>query len=460
MNVARSRDLDYELGIPRGELHGVPVLLKDVFNTDDSHDTTAGSFALIGARLGTEATLVHKLRAAGAIILGTTNLSQWANFRSDSMPEGWSTVGGQCLGPYADRQNPAGSSSGSAVAARLALAAACIGTENNGSITSPASRACCVGFKPTVGLVSRAGAWPANVYQDCPGPLARSVEDVAQIMNIISGRDERDSLTDSIPSDFEPLPTEDSGIGIPRALIRTSIEDPEIVARFEQVLEQLRENGADIVDDVEYPSWTPEFSSKTLGFVWAQLGKSMNEYFEALQVNPQKIHSIDDLLLFMKSCPQEKLKEYGTTRFAKAKESPSIAHEAFLARFAKGSEISTILEQHNCGAILIPAGCRNPADLRQCPVMSLPMGFYSAEREMSIDKHGMALKGPKIPFGLLMIGKKWSDAKLLRLAAAYEKMIEEWKVSQDQPTFMPATELRDVLKTRLEKVCMIQGFAL
>jgi hypothetical protein len=123
----------------------------------------------------------------------------------------------------------------------------------------------------------------------------------------------------------------------------------------------------------------------------------MNEYFEALQVNPQKIHSIDDLFLFMNSCPQEKLEEYGATRLMKAKESLPSAHEAFSERFTKGSEIAIVLEQQNCDALLIPAGCRNPADLGQCPVMSLPMGFYSVTKELSFDKHGMTLKGPNIP---------------------------------------------------------------
>ncbi|KAI1751938.1 putative amidase [Xylaria castorea] len=464
MDVARICDSDYELGNPRGELHGVPILLKDLFNTDDSHDTTAGSLALVGARLGIEATLVRKLRTAGAIILGTTNLSQWANFRSDGMPEGWSAVGGQCLGPYAERQNPAGSSSGSAVAARLALAAACIGTENNGSITSPTSRACCIGYKPSVGLVSRTGAWPANVYQDCPGPLTRSVEDAARIVNVISGRDVADPLTDSIPCDFKHLPVGDSNtshlkgarFAIPRSVIRSSVQDSEILTRFEQILDQLREHGAEVVDNVEYPSWTPAFSSETLNFVWSQLGKSMDEYFRTLKVNPHNVRSIDDLLTFMGSCPQEELSRYGASRLIKAKESPSLGHEAFSARLAKGSEIATILEQHNCDAILIPVGCRNPADLGQCPVMSLPMGFYSSERELSTDKHGMTLKGPNIPFGMLMIGKKWSDHKLVVLAAAYEKMIQEWRETMDQPVFLPTTELRDVLRKKLKKQFMSQ----
>lgn len=205
---------------------------------------------------------------------------------------------------------------------------------------------------------------------------------------------------------------------VPRSMIKQTVQEPEILERFDAVLDMLHQNGACIVDEVEYPSWTPEFSDRTIPFVWAQLKQcksntkisnkkcsntdyiraGMDSYFDKLEVNPANIKSMDDLLVFMQSQPKEKMAEFGAARFEKAQNETSIDFEdAFAQRLSKGSEVSAILDTHKCDALLMPVGCRNPADLGQCPIMSLPMGYYSAEKEPTLDKYGMTLTGPNVP---------------------------------------------------------------
>ena len=193
--IARELDRERAGKGPRGPLHGIPVLIKDNIDTADRMETTAGSLALVGARPQRDAFIVRRLRAAGAVILGKTNLSEWANFRSTHSTSGWSGRGGQTRNPYALDRNPSGSSSGSAVAVSANLVAVAVGTETDGSIVSPSSVCGIVGLKPTVGLVSRSGIVPIAHSQDTAGPMARTVADAALLLNVLAGPDPDDPAT-------------------------------------------------------------------------------------------------------------------------------------------------------------------------------------------------------------------------------------------------------------------------
>jgi amidase len=193
--IADALDAERAAGQVRGPLHGIPILLKDNIDTADGMETTAGSLALLGNRPAQDATIAARLRAAGAILLGKANMSEWANFRSTRSSSGWSGRGRQCRNPYSLDRTPGGSSSGSGVAPAASLCAAAIGTETNGSIVSPAAASGLVGIKPTVGLASRAGIIPISHTQDTPGPLARTVTDAAIVLGALTGLDPRDEAT-------------------------------------------------------------------------------------------------------------------------------------------------------------------------------------------------------------------------------------------------------------------------
>ncbi|KAL1855192.1 hypothetical protein VTK73DRAFT_8628 [Phialemonium thermophilum] len=200
LDIAAQLDAERAAGHTRGPLHGIPILVKDNIATCDKMNNTAGSYALLGAKVPRDSPTVAKLRAAGAVILGKTNLSQWAQYRSNNGTSGWSSVGGQVYGPYYPHEDPYGSSSGSGVASALGLAFASLGTETHGSIVMPSNRAHCVGIKPSVGLTSRYLVVPISLHQDTVGPIARSVRDAATVLSVIAGADEYDSYTSAIPN--------------------------------------------------------------------------------------------------------------------------------------------------------------------------------------------------------------------------------------------------------------------
>jgi amidase len=201
--IADERDAERRGGRMRGPLHGIPILIKDNIATADRMETTAGSLALVGAKPPRDAHLVTRLREAGAVILGKTNLSEWANFRGNSSTSGWSARGGQTRNPHALDRNPSGSSSGSAAAVSANLCVAAVGTETNGSIVSPSSVCGIVGVKPTVGLVSRSGIIPIAASMDTAGPMTRTVRDAAILLQVLAGRDERDPATAGTPGELD-----------------------------------------------------------------------------------------------------------------------------------------------------------------------------------------------------------------------------------------------------------------
>ena len=263
--IARELDRERKEKGPRGPLHGIPVLIKDNIDTADKMETTAGSLALLGSKPAKDAFVVERLREAGAVILGKTNLSEWANFRSSRSTSGWSGRGGQTKNPYALDRNPSGSSSGTAAAVSANLVAVGIGTETDGSIVSPSS--CCglVGLKPTVGLVSRSGIVPIAHSQDTAGPMARTVADAATLLGAMAGPDPGDPATQT---ERRPLVPGLSGIPQARRAARGAHRRPaghglQLLVKtldpiLQNVVEAMKREGAEIVDPVEFPNARPD----------------------------------------------------------------------------------------------------------------------------------------------------------------------------------------------------------
>ncbi|KAG8684810.1 hypothetical protein FRC11_011567, partial [Ceratobasidium sp. 423] len=262
---ARTLDEERKSSGKRSALHGIPILVKDSIATlaSEGMNTTAGSYALLGSVVRDEATVVAKLRKAGAIILGKTNLCEWSHARGD-LPNGWSARGGQTTNPYHPGSDPCGSSSGSAVAMAIGLAAGSLGAETDGSIICPASYNNVVGVKPTVGLTSRAGVIAMSIHQDTIGPITRSVADAATILTIIVGRDERDNFTSTAPVSIpdytqflDPHAIWGKRFGVPRRVFMNETlmkNHPSVNVEFDKALEKVKKLGGVVVDPADFPS--------------------------------------------------------------------------------------------------------------------------------------------------------------------------------------------------------------
>ena len=297
----------------RGPLHGIPILLKDNVATCDRLNTTAGSYALLGARPMYEATVSRKLRAAGAIILGKATMGEWAQFRSSiaSSSHGWSAYGGQTLGAFYPQQDPHGSSSGSAVAASVGLAAGALATETCGSIVNPAEKNNLVGIKPTVGLTSRYMVIPISSRQDSVGPVARTVKDAAYILSVLAGRDKHDNWTSAQPFDRPPdyvtackfSALKGARLGVPRNGINYFLNNSTgpIMAGFENALGVLEQAGAYIEREANFNSFdVPAFSRNSSIVLDTDFRSGLSDYLSKLASNPHGLHDLEDLIRFTK----------------------------------------------------------------------------------------------------------------------------------------------------------------
>ncbi|MFI5213168.1 MAG: amidase family protein, partial [Gemmatimonadales bacterium] len=300
--IADRMDAERRAGRVRGPLHGIPVLIKDNIATLDQMETTAGSLALLGVRPPKDSTVAQRLREAGAVILGKTNLSEWANFRSSRSTSGWSARGGQTHNPYATDRTPSGSSSGSAVAASASSCAVAVGTETSGSIVSPSSACGCVGIKPTVGLVSRAGIIPISHSQDTAGPIARTVADAAALLTVLSGADPMDEATAEAGQhaidlaralDSDGLRGARIGVLRPAATAGAGNIDARILALYEAAIAVLGQRGADLVDPV-----TITVQLQNGGDLLQYEFKADIERYLAEWAPSASVHNLGDLIAF------------------------------------------------------------------------------------------------------------------------------------------------------------------
>ena len=417
-------------GKARGPLHGIPILLKDNIEAAGPLPTTAGSLALKDNVTNRDAPIVARLRDAGAIILGKANLSEWANIRSDNSTSGWSAVGGLTRNPHALDRNTCGSSSGSAAAVAASLAPLAIGTETDGSITCPAGVNGVVGFKPTVGLVSRTFIVPISHSQDTAGPITLTVRDAAAVMTAIAGSDPADPATaeaDARKTDYAAALSPDALKGKRIGVLRDRVGDrADIAALFDVALKQMTQLGATVVEIADSRKGTEGLGAAEFEVLLTELKADMATYLGSLP-NAATPRTLADVIAFNKANPEElKWFDQGTFELAETKgglDSPAyLAAREKAVRLAGPEGIDRLLKTHNVDLIvgvtngpawisdLSKGDSYNGPSVSQLPAvagyphLTVPMG---------------AVDG--LPIGISFIGRKWSDADILAAGYAYEQ---------------------------------------
>ena len=414
---------------PRGPLHGIPVLIKDNIDTHDRMTTTAGSLALEGSIALRDAFLVGKLRAAGAVLLGKTNLSEWANFRGSLSTSGWSGRGGQTHNPYSLDRNPSGSSSGSAVAVSANLCAVAVGTETDGSILSPSSFNGIVGIKPTLGLVSRSGIIPIAHSQDTAGPMARNVTDAAILLGVLAGTDPADPATtqSSLKGQHDYTRFLDANglrgvrLGVARNFFGVH---PAVDELMDAVLLRIKIAGAELVDPAPVNK-SPELDSAEVEVLRYEMKADMNAYL-ASRGPDAPIHSLKDIIQFNEQHHDRELQWFGQEELLKSEAKGPLTDKAYLdalytcRKLARAEGIDAALSEHHLDAIIAPTSTpahltdwvlgdhglgdsTTPAAVAGYPSITVPAGLV----------HGL-------PVGLSFFADAWSEPKLLRIAFAFE----------------------------------------
>lgn len=433
LEVARRLDEERRTRGPRGPLHGVPVLLKDNIDTADSTRTAAGSLALAGSVAPRDSGVAARLRAAGAVILGKANMSEWANFRSTRSSSGWSGRGGQCRNPYALDRNPSGSSSGSAAAVAASLCSVAVGTETDGSIVSPASHCGVVGFKPTVGLVSRAGIIPIAHSQDTAGPMGRTVEDVVLLLAAMQGGDERDPAAAAIPPHALVDPAQvlqadglkGARLGVVRNLVTCH---PEMARQFETALDVLRAAGAVVVDGLAM-SGLGEWRAAETEVLLYEFKHGVNAYLAGLPARGQP-RNLAEVIEFNVCNAEWSMPLFGQELLVQAQAKGPLTEPAYLEalatsrRICREEGIDALLAEHRLDALVSPT--TNPADLIDHVHGDVTRSGGSASSPAAVAgyPHVSVPAGlvHGLPWGLSIFGAAWADAQMLRYAYAFERV--------------------------------------
>jgi amidase len=431
IQIAKGLDRERRRQGPRGPLHGIPIVLKDNIDTADRMQTTAGSLGLVGEPAAQDATVVARLREAGAVILGKANLSEWANFRSFHSSSGWSGRGGQTRNPYVLDRNPCGSSSGSAVAVAANLCAASLGTETDGSIVCPANHNAVVGIKPTVGLTSRAGVIPISHTQDTVGPFGRTVADAAAVLGALTGVDPRDPATQVSEGMFytdytqflDPNGLQGARIGVPRNMGFFGYSE-ETDALIETAIQAMAEAGATIVDPADFPNADELLTdlAELIVLVY-EFKPDLNAYLATRTGVP--IQSLADAIAFNIEHAEVELKYFLQEWFELA-EAEIFSEEEYLAAVERGPRIAgpegidAVLKEHNLDALVAPTGSPAwpidlvngdhflgasswPAAMAGYPLINVPAGYAF-----------------ELPVGISFMGTAFSEPVLIRLASGFE----------------------------------------
>jgi len=467
MALAAAADARRANGTVIGPLDGIPILIKNNIATNDKMNNTAGSWSLVGAKVPRDSTIAAKLRKAGVVILGKTNLSQWANYRSDNTSNGWSAYGGQTYGAYYPNQDPSGSSSGTGVSSSIGLALAALGTETSGSILSPSDVNNLVGIKPTVGLTSRYLVIPISEHQDTVGPLARTVKDAAYILQAIAGPDQYDNYTSAIPNngtlpDYVAACDYNSFAGARIGVARNVLEiwadytEPWVIESFNEAVAQIEAAGATIVDAnfTAFEAWQSD-NNETL-VLNADFLVDLAKYFSELTYNPNKIYNLQQETDFTHNFTAEDWPKRDTDIWDGPKGPSALGQgwnntdprfwAAYQVNLFYGGEggILGALSRTNTSAVLLPTQLSPsiPA-LVGSPVISVPMGFYPANTTVQTSVWGLVESAPNIPYGLSFMGAKFSEETLIGFAYAYEQ--RTMHRNDVQPYLVPNIELADVV---------------
>ena len=448
LTIADALDTERVAGRLRGPLHGIPVLIKDNIDTADRMTTTAGSLALEGSIAARDAFIVERLRAAGAVILGKTNMSEWANFRSTHSTSGWSGRGGLVRNPYALDRNPCGSSSGTGAAIAANFATIGVGTETDGSIICPSGATSLVGIKPTLGLVSRSGIIPIAHSQDTAGPMARTVEDAATLLSVLAGADPRDAVTASsrrpsaptFASSLDPNGLRGARIGVARAKLFGYSDVTDRIANA--AIEEMKKAGAAIVDPADIPN-VGAYDATELEVLLYEFKADLNAYLAALGPGA-RVHSLGDVIAFNDANRDREMAFFGQELMLQAQKKGPLTDKAYKDALAKDLRLSqkqgidAVMDRLHLDAIVAPSGnppwttdlingdhflgsSTTPAAVAGYPSITVPAGFAFGQ-----------------PVGMSFIGRAWSEALLIKFAYAYEQATKHRR----PPAFLPTADVR------------------
>ena len=445
LEIAEKLDAERKEKGSRGPLHGIPILLKDNLDTADKMMTTAGSLALVGSKPSKDSFVVQRLRAAGAVILGKTNLSEWANIRSTHSTSGWSGRGGQTKNPYALDRNPCGSSSGSGAAVSANLCVAAIGTETDGSIVCPANANGVVGIKPTVGLTSRTGIIPISHTQDGAGPLARTVRDAAIVLGTMVGVDAEDAASslsqgkglNDYTKFLDPKGLNGARIGVVRKYFGFS---DSVDRLMEESLSVLKSQGAVLVDPVEIETLGKFDESEFTVFLY-ELKTNLNKYLERLGPSAP-VKNLREVIAFNEKNRDKEMPFFGQDIFVHSEAKGPLSEKEYVDALAKNrllaraEGIDAVMDKHKLDALVAPTG--NPA---------WPTDLVNGDHSGGGSSNAAAVAGyPNInvpagnlwglPVGLSFFGRAWSEPTLIRLAYAFEQATK----ARITPKFLPTVK--------------------
>ena len=427
--IASDLDRERKERGPRGPLHGIPILLKDNIDTHDRMLTTAGSLALVeGAQPSQDAFVAKKLREAGAVILGKTNLSEWANFRSTKSSSGWSARGGQTKNPYVVERNPCGSSSGSGSAIAANLGAAAIGTETDGSIVCPSSANSLVGIKPTIGVVSRAGIIPIAHSQDTAGPMTRTVRDAAILLGAIAGIDPRDEATNAsrgrLIADYTQFLDKDGLRGMRLGIARKHFEFSDRVDKLmNDHLAEMKKMGAVLVDPADIPT-QGKFDDSEFEVLLYEFKADLNAY---LAERKGQVRSLKDVIAFNEKNREREMPYFGQDIMIKSEAKGPLTSKAYLQALRKNhlltraQGIDFIMKKHRLDALVAPTGGPSwPTDWINGDHFS---GGYSSASAVAGYPHITVPAGYVfgLPVGISFFGGAFSEPKLIKIAYAFEQ---------------------------------------
>jgi len=444
LSIADTLDRERKAGRVRGPLHGIPILVKDNIGTADRMTTTAGSYALAGSIPLQDATIAGRLRAAGAILLGKTNLSEWANFRSTHSSSGWSGRGGQARNPYVLDRNPCGSSSGSGAAVSANMCALAVGTETDGSIVCPSSANGIVGIKPTLGLVSRAGIIPIAHSQDTAGPMARTVRDAAILLNVLAGVDPRDPATSSSSghgqNDYttflDPNGLRGARIGVARTKFfgYSDVTDKLI----NDAIDAMKAQGAVIVDPANIET-AGKFDDSEFDVLLYEFKADLNNYLASLGPKAP-VKSLQDIIDYNDRHKDQEMPFFGQEIMIQAQAKGPLTEKKYLDELASNLKMSrtdgidATMDKYKLDAIVAPTGSpawttdlingdhfsgasSTPAAVAGYPNINVPAGFSH-----------------NLPVGISFFGRAYSEPTLIKLAYAYEQSTKHRRAPQFIPT--------------------------